>query len=133
MNYCGERFFSKSAARSFGAILLILAIPAAGVQAQQPAASQESAAKGKQNFVTYICSACHGYSGQGTDRGPRLDANRLSFAVFERIVRQGGNVMPRFGTQAQLPDSALQDIYAFLKSVPVPPDPKNIPLLRDLD
>ena len=112
-------------------ILLILANPAVRVQAQQPPSSAETVEKGKRNFVTYACSACHGYSGQGTDRGPRLDANRIPFAAFERYVRQGGGAMPRFGTQAQLPNSALADIYAFLKSVPPPLDPKSIPLLND--
>lgn len=123
-------FWMRTLGCSLGVVLMVLAIPVVGVQAQQPTASKESVANGKRNLVTYVCSACHGYSGQGTDRGPRLDANRLSFAAFERIVRQGGNVMPRFGTQAQLPDSALADIYAFLKSVPVPPEPKSIPLLN---
>ena len=134
MNYSRVCSFWKTAsACPLGAMLLILAVPAARVQAQQPPASSESIANGKRDFVTYVCSACHGYSGQGTDRGPRLDTNRLPFAAFERIVRQGGNVMPRFGTQAQLPDSALADIYAFLKSLPVPPEPQNIPLLNDPD
>lgn len=112
-------------------MLLILANPTGRVQAQQPASSAETVEKGKRNFVTYACSACHGYSGQGTDRGPRLDANRIPFEAFKRYVRQGGSAMPRFGTQAQLPDSALADIYAFIKSVPPPLDPKNIPLLND--
>jgi hypothetical protein len=29
-----------------------------------------------------------------------------------------------------LPDSDLGDIYAFLKTIPEPPDPKTIPLLN---
>ncbi len=132
MSHSPMRIWKSACARMLGAMLL-LAITAAGAPAQQPADSEESVQRGKQNFVTYACSACHGYSGQGTDRGPRLDANRVPFAAFARIVRQGLNLMPRYGTQTQLPDSALADIYDFLKSVPPPPDPKSIPLLNEDD
>ncbi len=118
-----------------GALLLIFAIPAAGVQAQQPVPEAETALaenveKGKRNFVTYACYSCHGHSGQGSDSGPRLDTNRLTFPAFSRYVRQPAGSMPQYKTQNQLPDSALADIYAFLKSLPPPPDPKSIPLLN---
>ena len=130
MSHSPVFLWKRAFARMLGAMLL-LAITAAGAPAQQSADSEESVQRGKQNFVTYACSACHGYSGQGTDRGSRLDASRLPFAAFERIVRQGLNLMPRYGSQAQLPDSALGDIYDFLKSIPPPPDPASIPLLNE--
>jgi hypothetical protein len=38
--------------------------------------------------------------------------------------------MPPFRTERQITDAALAEIYAFLKSVPSPPDPKTIPLLN---
>jgi hypothetical protein len=38
--------------------------------------------------------------------------------------------MPPFGTESQISTEALRDIYAFLKSIPAPPDPKTIPLLQ---
>ena len=129
--FSGIRFFL-----AIGATLLILAIPAARAQAQQPTPKVDTPSagnveKGKRNFVTFVCSACHGYSGQGTERGPRLDTNRIPFPAFARYVRQPAGSMPRYGTQKQISDSSLADIYAFLKSVPPSPDPKNIPLLND--
>jgi len=39
--------------------------------------------------------------------------------------------MPPFGNQVT--ETELADIYAFLKSVPPPPDPKSIPLLNQID
>jgi hypothetical protein len=38
--------------------------------------------------------------------------------------------MPGYATENQIPTEALRDIYAFLKSIPVPPDPMTIPLLN---
>ncbi len=118
-----------------GAMLLILAILAASAQAQQPAPETETrltgnTEKGKQDFVTYACYSCHGHSGQGSDSGPRVDTNRLTFQGFSSYVRQPAGSMPPYKTQNQLPDSALIDMYAFLESLPPPPDPKSIPLLN---
>ena len=39
--------------------------------------------------------------------------------------------MPRYGTEKQIPDAALANIYAFLKTRPANPDPKPIPLLNE--
>jgi hypothetical protein len=47
------------------------------------------------------------------------------------FVRQPMRSMPRYATEAQLPEVALTDIYAFLKSIPAPPDSKSIPLLQN--
>ncbi|MBI4479889.1 MAG: cytochrome c [Acidobacteria bacterium] len=137
-NLVGCPFSGRPLSWLTGAMLLILAIPAARGQAQQPVpkaetppAETENVATGKRNFVTYACSACHGYSGQGSDSGPRIDTNRSPFPAFVSYVRQPGGSMPPYKTQSQISDSALADIYAFLKSVPPPPDPKSIPLLND--
>ena len=131
-------FSGKPLGWVMGAMLLIVAIPAASVQAQQPApkaetpsAETENVAKGKRNFVTYACSACHGYFGQGSEDGPRIDTNQKPFPAFVSYVREPGGSMPPYRTQSQISDSALAEIYAFLKSVPPPPDPKSIPLLND--
>jgi mono/diheme cytochrome c family protein len=114
------------------ALLLSLVAPARAQQSPStptvPAA--EAIEKGKQNFVTYACYACHGYSGQGSDVGPRIDTNRLTLPGFVNIVRKPARRMPPFRTERQISDSALAEIYAFLKSLPPPPDPKSIPLLN---
>jgi len=122
----------------WGAMLMILAAPAAFAEAQQrspatqtPSADAETIDKGKRNFVTYACYACHGHSGQGSDSGPRIDTNRLSFTAFSRYVREPAGSMPQYKTQSQISDAALTEIYTYLKSIPPPPDPKSIPLLND--
>src|SRR2546421_1858361 len=103
-------------------LMIGLAPPA---QDSQPAGN---AAKGRASFTFYACSACHGYSGQG-GVGPRLAATALSPAALMKYVRQPGGVMPRYSTESQITDATLTDIYAFLKSIPPPADPKTIPLL----
>jgi mono/diheme cytochrome c family protein len=121
--------------RTAGVILTLLLGLVAPVRAQQrpstpTAPAPEAIEKGKQNFVTYACYACHGYSGQGSDVGPRIDANRLTLQGFVNVVRKPARRMPPFRTERQVSDAALAEIYAFLKSVPSPPDPKSIPLLN---
>jgi mono/diheme cytochrome c family protein len=121
--------------RTAGVIVTLLLGLVAPVRAQQrpstpTAPAPEAIEKGKQNFVTYACYACHGYSGQGSDVGPRIDANRLTLQGFVNVVRKPARRMPPFRTERQVSDAALAEIYAFLKSVPSPPDPKSIPLLN---
>jgi len=50
--------------------------------------------------------------------------------AFTGYVRKPARRMPPYRTERQIPDTALAEIYAFLKSLPPPPDPKSIPLLR---
>jgi len=45
-------------------------------------------------------------------------------------VRKPARRMPPFRTERQISNAALAEIYAFLKSLPSPPDPKTIPLLN---
>jgi mono/diheme cytochrome c family protein len=121
-----------------GAMLVVLALayPAAALHGQQPSPAPPPAAatttleKGKQHFVTYTCYACHGYAGQGSDVGPRLDTDRMTLQAFTGYVRKPTRRMPPYRTERQISDAALAEIYAFLKSLPPPPDPKTIPLLR---
>jgi mono/diheme cytochrome c family protein len=118
-----------------GVTLALLVSLVAPVRAQQPpsapaAFTADAIEKGKQNFVTYACYACHGYFGQGSDVGPRIDTKRLTSQGFVNIVRKPARRMPPFRTERQISDAALAEIYAFLKSLPSPPDPKSIPLLN---
>jgi hypothetical protein len=46
------------------------------------------------------------------------------------FVRMPARRMPPFRTERQISNAALSEIYAFLKSVPPPADPKSIPLLN---
>ena len=115
-------------------VALVLGVIAPARAQQTPSVVTGSAAeaieKGKQNFVTYACYACHGYAGQGSDVGPRIDTTRLTLQGLVNFVRKPARRMPPFRTERQISNAALAEIYAFLKSVPPPPDPKSIPLLN---
>ena len=117
------------------ATLLGLAVPVLGGQAsQQPrraeAAPAGNAENGKKQFRTHGCVSCHSYSGQG-GAGARLAQNPITFQAFVNYVRRPKGSMPPFGNQVT--ETELADIYAFLKSVPPPPDPKSIPLLNQIN
>lgn len=130
------RYSPRILAGVMAGMLLALASRVEQVQAQQQPAPQPAAPSavelGKRHFVTYLCHSCHGYAGHGgADDGPRLDTNRLSYEAFSRYVRKPVSSMPRYAGQKQIPETALEEIYAYLKSVPPSPDPKSIPLLKD--
>ena len=128
--------WSRGIASVAAGMLCAVAYQAAPLHGQQaspappPAASAATLEKGKQHLVTYGCYACHGYAGQGSDVGPRLDMSRLTVQAFTGYVRKPARRMPPYRTERQIPDTALAEIYSFLKSLPPPPDPKSIPLLR---
>lgn len=96
---------------------------------QAPAAGDP--AQGRKDMVTYFCYSCHGYAAEGAEDGPRIDTSKWTQANFAAYVRKGGRAMPRYATEKQIPDSALHNIYAFLRARPANPDPKSVPLLND--
>jgi hypothetical protein len=85
------------------------------------------------NQVAAAQQVRHGYSGYGGVEvgAPRIATTALSYTAFAKYVRQPMRSMPRYATEAQLPEVALTDIYAFLKSIPAPPDSKSVPLLQN--
>jgi mono/diheme cytochrome c family protein len=110
------------------AALLGFAAVTSSVEArQQPAGNIEN---GKKSFDTYSCASCHGYSGNGAS-ARRVATTPRTLDSFIQYVRKPTGTMPAFATENQIPDQALRDIYAFLKSIPPPPDPKTIPLLQN--
>jgi mono/diheme cytochrome c family protein len=93
------------------------------------AAPQGDAVKGKANFERVGCYQCHGHEGQGGREGPRIAAPvPLAFPALNAFVRTTSGDMPPF-TEKVLSNQELIDIYAYLQSVPAPPDHKTIPLL----
>jgi mono/diheme cytochrome c family protein len=98
------------------------------VEAAAPAGNVDN---GKKLFVSAGCALCHNGEGQGGGPGPRLapNPNMLAFKVFVRRARVPVNSMPPYTTKV-LSDQQLADIYAFLKTIPRPPDVSTIPLLR---
>ncbi len=115
---------------------LLLLVGAQTIQAQQSssqALASSAEERGKQHFVTYLCFSCHGFTGQGgqTDVAPMIDANRHSAESLAPYVRNPGGRMPPYRTEKQIPDTALQEIYAYLKTIPPSPAPEDIPLLNE--
>ena len=96
-------------------------------QAPAPAGDAEN---GKKLFAADGCYQCHGYEAQGaTPTGPRLGPKPIAFAQFSKYVRQPTGQMPPY-TAKSIPDKDLTDIYAFLQSLPAPPDAASVPALR---
>jgi ubiquinol-cytochrome c reductase cytochrome c subunit len=96
------------------------------------AAFAASAEKGKAAFIQHGCWQCHGTMGQGsvaTSGGKRLAPNPLPWEAFAGFVRSTNRAMPPFSEKI-LADDDLADIYAYLQSIPKPPDVNSIPLLK---
>jgi mono/diheme cytochrome c family protein len=96
------------------------------------AALAASAEKGKEAFVKHGCFQCHGTVGQGsvaTSGGRVLSNTQLPLEAFIGYVRSTNRQMPPY-SEAILSNDDLADIYAYLESLPKPPDYKTIPLLN---
>jgi mono/diheme cytochrome c family protein len=92
------------------------------------AASAADAAKGKQTYVRVGCFECHGRQGQGGVAGLKLAPDPLPYDALVNFVRTSSGQMPPYSAKI-LSDDELGDIYAYLQSIPKPPDPKSIPAL----
>jgi ubiquinol-cytochrome c reductase cytochrome c subunit len=110
----------------FGAALAALAFGAAEAQ-DSPKGDPKA---GLAEFQKYGCYTCHGIVGQGTLRdGPRLNAAALGFPALLAQLRTPRYEMPAY-TAVQISDQGVADIYAYLSSIPKPPDPKTIKALQ---
>jgi mono/diheme cytochrome c family protein len=110
-------------------LLVLLALIAIFVLAQRDAAAQSqepspktagsstgNAQNGKLMYASHGCENCHGSEAQGAV-GPRIGPSPIPFSAFVTSVRQPTGQMPPSNSEA-VSDSALADIYAFLKVVP---------------
>ena len=92
----------------------------------------QNAENGKRLFVRDGCYQCHGYAGQGSIAGARLAPPVLNAEGMARYIRRPAGAMPAF-TDKVVSDQDVADIYAYLKTIPVPKPVKDIPLLQDLN
>jgi ubiquinol-cytochrome c reductase cytochrome c subunit len=117
--------------RKYGIRSLGLAVLAAGLLIGTAAAQAADATKGKASFMKYGCWQCHGMVGQGSPiTGPKLAPNPMPYEALSAFIRGSNRSMPPY-KEAVLPNEDLQDIYAYLQSIPASADPKTIPLLND--
>lgn len=124
--------------RGVAAAAAVMVTMASTILIAQAAQNPESAPRGnadtgKQLFNKIGCYACHGNQAQGSSRtvgptaGPRLAPFPMPFRRFAQYIR-APRVMPPY-TAKVASEQDLADIYAFLMSVPPPPDVDSIPLL----
>jgi mono/diheme cytochrome c family protein len=103
----------------------------AGAQAQDAPAGD--AAHGRMVFLKENCFTCHGRVGEGggyEGPAPVLAQTALPFEGFRGQIRNPVNDMPAY-SDAVLSDKDIADIYAFVKSLPGPRSPKDIPILNN--
>ncbi|MGH9684419.1 MAG: c-type cytochrome [Candidatus Acidiferrales bacterium] len=98
---------------------------------QAEATPAGNAKNGELIYARYGCYECHGYQGQGSTKtgAPRIGPPPMPFEEFAKYIRHPTGSMPPY-TDKVTSDSELADIYAFLKSRPIPPPAASIPLLN---
>ena len=119
--------------RKLASLSLVLAAAAWAPRAKAQDAVGGDAVRGKQLYMTDGCSSCHGTVGQGgggRTGGLRLAQMPIPFAAFLNQLRHPTNEMPPY-VAAVLSDHDASDIYAYIASLPPPPDVKTIPALND--
>jgi mono/diheme cytochrome c family protein len=92
-------------------------------------ASAASADNGKRAYMQAGCWQCHGTVGQGGAAGPKIAPDPLPYEALAAFVRTTNRAMPPY-REAVLSDADLADIHAYLVSIPKPPAPDSLPLLR---
>jgi len=122
---------SNRVAALFVFAALLVCLPETRAQQPSDAPPAGSAQNGKKLFMSDGCYECHGQMGQGAAQtgAARIGPPQLSFEGFQSYVRSPKNNMPPYTAKA-IPDQDLTDIYAYLKSIPMPPKGKDIPLLN---
>ncbi len=113
-------------------LLAVLAVGIAMIAGLSGAAAA-SAENGKAAFVQHGCWQCHGFLGQNTvaSNGKVLARTALPLDGFKSFVRGSTGAMPAYRPPV-LSDEALDDIYAYLQSLPQPKPVSSIPLLGEV-
>jgi mono/diheme cytochrome c family protein len=115
---------------ALAAFLLAGAAPAVRAQPGPAAANANSVANGRKLYLADGCYQCHGVQGQGAGTtGPKLAPQPLALEDFTRQLRHPRDTMPVY-TAVVLPDPDLQDIYAYMQSMPKAKTVAEIPLLN---
>ena len=115
----------------YAMLRVALAAVAAGVVLGHGSALAADAAKGKAAFMKYGCWQCHGTEGQGsaiTSAGKVLAPDPMPLETFTAFLRSTNAAMPPYSEKI-LPNGDVEDIHAYLSSIPKPKDAKSIPLL----
>lgn len=115
--------------KSAAGVLSLLLFATSPLAAQEYAPPKGDAHNGAALFQKFGCYSCHGSWGQGTGRdGPRINPPP-AFPVVMQQLRTPRREMPPY-VASVLPDQGVADIYAYLSSLPKPPDPRTIKALQ---
>jgi mono/diheme cytochrome c family protein len=95
-----------------------------------PQAKPGNAENGKRLYMRNGCYQCHGTVGQGGRAGPRLAQIKLPVGGFIAFVRNPpSSDMPQYRVKI-MSDQELADVYAHIKSFPVPLAANSIAILN---
>jgi mono/diheme cytochrome c family protein len=86
---------------------------------QRTRAADTAVENGRLLFVSYGCFQCHGFEGQGGGAGPRISSLATTYTAFEKYLRAPSGQMPPYTIKVTT-DRDLENIYAFLRSLPAP-------------
>ena len=93
--------------------------------------SDPAVQRGLETYMRVGCYQCHGTDGQGNEAGPALTPDTLPAVAIAAFIRTRPGRMPVYPKES-VSDAEIDDIVAFLKSVPPPPDADSIDILKDL-
>jgi ubiquinol-cytochrome c reductase cytochrome c subunit len=111
----------------FIAAAALLGAAAPAFAADAPAGDPKA---GLKTFISVGCYQCHGVQGQGGGKsGPRLAPGPLPRDAIERQLRAPRDRMPIY-TAEVLSDSQMNDIIAYLNTIPAAKPASTIPLLN---
>jgi len=115
------------------AALLATAVTLGAQAAPLAAPPAGNPVQGREAFVTYKCAWCHGTEGQGglPTVGPRIALVPRGLESFIGYVRRPTGRMSAYSEKV-LSDSALADIYAYLRAQAPAKPAADIPLLEQL-
>jgi ubiquinol-cytochrome c reductase cytochrome c subunit len=121
----------RSNLRTLGLAVLAAGLATLATFGSSAALAAGDAAKGKENFMKYGCWQCHGTVGQGSPvSGPKLAPEPIPLEAMSAFIRNSNRTMPPY-REAVLPNGDLEDIHAYLSSIPKAADYKTIPLLAE--
>jgi mono/diheme cytochrome c family protein len=112
--------------RALSFALLIACVPVGALSQDEP---RGNAANGKQLFDIMGCASCHGYEGQGSRDGPKLNPPP-AWPVTLLQMRMPRDLMPAY-REVLVSDQQVADLYAHMLSFPKPLDPATIRILRE--
>lgn len=98
--------------------LATIAAQTAAAQGSSAGLDPQAVERGRDRYVALECGACHGDSGEGTDRGQALAGTTLSEDDFISFLRSGGTVgsSHQYSTN-RLSDNGGRNLYQYILSL----------------